>query len=148
MIEVRFYDEIDDSLLDYAVVAARYRGKWVFCKHRERDTYECPGGRREPGEAILETAKRELWEETGATKYELKQLCAYSVVKDGAETFGMLFYGEIHQFGNLPPLEIEKVEFFDGLPDRWTYPQIQPKLIEKITASHSLSPAGQVGYRR
>jgi hypothetical protein len=24
----------------------------VLCRHRERDTYECPGGRREPGEEI------------------------------------------------------------------------------------------------
>ncbi|NMA25451.1 MAG: NUDIX domain-containing protein [Clostridiales bacterium] len=146
--EVKFYDEVDDRLLDYAVVAARYRGKWVFCKHRERDTYECPGGRREPGEAIIETAKRELWEETGAVKYELRQLGVYSVVKDGAETFGMLYFGEIHQFGELPPLEIEKVALFDEMPDRWTYPQIQPKLIEKITASLFLSPDGPAGYRR
>ena len=129
MIEIKFYDEVDDGLLDFAVDAARYGEKWVFCKHRERDTYECPGGHREKGEDILETAKRELWEETGAVRYELKQLGVYSVIADGAETFGMLYYGEIHEFGALPPLEIERVELFDKLPDRWTYPEIQPKLI-------------------
>jgi 8-oxo-dGTP diphosphatase len=55
MIEVKFYDDVDDSLLDYAVVAARYRGKWGFCKHGERDTYECPGGHREKGEDAFTT---------------------------------------------------------------------------------------------
>ena len=38
----------------------------MFCKHRDRDTHEVPGGHREDGEEILETVKRELKEETGA----------------------------------------------------------------------------------
>lgn len=47
--EVRFYDRVDDALLKYAVVIAKHQGKWVFCRHRERDTLEIPGGHREPG---------------------------------------------------------------------------------------------------
>ena len=43
MVEVRFYDRVDDHLLQFAVIVAQTRGKWVFCKHRERDTYEVPG---------------------------------------------------------------------------------------------------------
>ena len=65
MIEVKFFDEIDDTLLKFAVIISKTKGKWVFCKHKERDTYEAPGGHREVGEDILETAKRELQEETG-----------------------------------------------------------------------------------
>ena len=38
-----------------------------------------PGGHREAGEDILETAKRELQEETGAIKFEIKPICVYSV---------------------------------------------------------------------
>ena len=67
MLEVKFYDSVDDSLLKFAVIVSQSNGKWVFCKHKERDTYEVPGGHREAGESILETAKRELQEETGAT---------------------------------------------------------------------------------
>ena len=59
MIEVNFYEEVADDLLKFAVIIAKTEGKWVFCKHKERETYEVPGGHREEGEAILETAKRE-----------------------------------------------------------------------------------------
>ena len=72
MVEVRFYDRVDDHLLQFAVIVAQTRGKWVFCKHRERDTYEVPGGHREQGEDILAAAKRELREETGAVAVELE----------------------------------------------------------------------------
>jgi hypothetical protein len=53
MIEVKFYDYIEDSLLRFAVIVAKYKGKWVFCKHKERDTYEVAGGHREENESIL-----------------------------------------------------------------------------------------------
>ena len=39
MVEVRFYDEVDDSLLKFAVIVARSNHKWVFCKHKERKKY-------------------------------------------------------------------------------------------------------------
>ena len=58
MTEVMFYDQVADDLLKFAVILGRTQGKWVFCKHKERDTFEVPGGHREPGETILETAKR------------------------------------------------------------------------------------------
>ena len=35
MIEVNFYDEVDDSLLEFAVIISKSNGKWVFCKHKE-----------------------------------------------------------------------------------------------------------------
>lgn len=52
MKKVRFYDSVEDSLLRFAVIIARAGDKWVFCKHRERDTYEVPGGHREPGRTL------------------------------------------------------------------------------------------------
>ena len=60
MLEVKFYDTVDDALLKFAVIISKSTGKWVFCKHKERDTFEVPGGHREFGENIIETAKREL----------------------------------------------------------------------------------------
>jgi len=136
--EVKFYGAVDDSLLKYAVVISKSNGKWVLCRHRERDTYEAPGGHREPGEDILETAKRELWEETGAVKYDIKPICVYSVTtknevtETGEETFGLLCYAEIEEFSGKLEHEIAEVVLMDELPDNWTYPLIQPKLIERF----------------
>ena len=137
MLEVKFYDTVDDSLLKFAVIISQSNGKWVFCKHKERDTYEVPGGHREADENILETAKRELQEETGAVKYEIKPICVYSVTgktrvnNTGEETFGMLYFAEITEFAKELHSEMEKVVLMDELPENWTYPLIQMKLIEK-----------------
>ena len=73
--KVKFFDLNADKPLKYAVICARYNGKWVFCKHKERDTYEIPGGHREDGEDIEATAKRELWEETGAKDFDIYPVC-------------------------------------------------------------------------
>lgn len=76
----KIYDSVDNKLLKFAVIIARTNGRWVFCKHNERDTLECSGGPREKNEAIDDTAKRELDEETGAIKFSIHPLCIYSVV--------------------------------------------------------------------
>lgn len=132
MIKITFYDSIENHLLKYAVIVSRYRNQWVFCKHRDRTTFEFPGGHREPGEDIVNTAKRELYEETGAVDYTLKQIGPYSVL-DFEETFGMLFYSEIRELGEMPPgFEIERIQLFEELPGPLTYPEIQPILMDKV----------------
>lgn len=133
MTEVKFYESVDDALLKFAVILAKMDGKWVFCKHRERDTYEVPGGHREPGENILDTAKRELYEETGAVEFDIAPVCVYSVTAtwnfDGKESFGMLYTADIRALEPELHSEIERILITDKLPDRWTYPDIQPKLL-------------------
>lgn len=136
MLEVKFYDTVDDALLKFAVIISRSNGKWVLCKHKERDTYEVAGGHREAGEDILETAKRELQEETGAVKFDIEPICVYSVTgktsvnENGEESFGLLCFAEITEFSGKLESEIEKIELMEELPENWTYPLIQPKLIE------------------
>lgn len=134
MTKVNFYNEAPDDLLEYAVIIAQYGNQWVYCKHKERSTYECPGGHREPNEAIDETAKRELWEETGAMEYDITSVCVYAVERDGQETYGMLYYAKIYKFGDLPKYEIERIELLDDNPPTlsWTYPDIQPYLLERV----------------
>lgn len=132
MIEVKFYDEVEDSLLKFAVIISKYEGKWVFCKHKERDTYEVPGGHREAGENILDTAKRELNEETCASDFAISQVGVYSVIdtEENTETFGMLYFADIKSFEGELHSEIEKIIITENLPAEWTYPLIQPKIME------------------
>lgn len=81
--------------------------------------------------------ERELKEETGAVDFTIKPVCAYSVkgktrVNENAddETFGMLFVADIFSFEEIHS-EIEKIILTDELVDNWTYPLIQPKLIQE-----------------
>lgn len=137
MLEVKFYDEVADDLLKFAVIIAKTEGKWVFCKHKERSTYEVPGGHREAGETILDAAKRELREETGAVDFEIRPVCVYSVKgktrineREEDESYGMLYVAEIASFEELHS-EIEKILVTDTLVENWTYSLIQPKLLKE-----------------
>ena len=137
MLEVKFYDKVADELLKFAVIISKTNGKWVFCKHKERETYEVPGGHREMGETIIDTAKRELAEETGAVEFDIKPICVYSVkgktrVNENLDTesFGMLFMADVFSFEEIHS-EIEKILITDTLIENWTYPLIQPKLLEE-----------------
>ena len=139
MKKVAFYKKADDELLQFAVIAAKYQGRWVLCKHKERSTWEFPGGHREAGETIEAAAVRELYEETGAAEYRMVPVSVYSVTDQAqsgekqAESFGMLFSAEISRFDQLPPaFEMEKIECFEKPPDNWTYPEIQPLLFQHL----------------
>lgn len=137
MLKVNFRDDINDELLQFAVIISKTNGKWVFCKHRERDTYEVPGGHREQNEQIIDTAKRELREETGALDFSIKRVCVYSVTgktkvnkHEDDVSYGMLYVADIYSFEEIHS-EIEHIIITDNLVDNWTYPLIQPKLIDE-----------------
>lgn len=136
MIQVDFHplDRVADASLQFAVIMAQEDGKWLLCRHRERDTWEIPGGHREAGEDIEETAHRELYEETGVTDAELTPVEVYSVTReDGATSYGMLFLARVKTRGELPAnSEMSEVTATHLLPQALTYPGIQPKLFSRI----------------
>lgn len=128
-------DSVDEASLAYAVIVTRQSGQWVLVRHRQRETWEIPGGHREPGELPAATAARELREETGAIAFDLQPVCEYSVQREGQPaSYGRLFYAEIWERGQLPPSEIGEVQLFPALPDGLTYPLIQPHLLTKVRA--------------
>lgn len=135
MTSVRFYPlgAQPDDALSFVVIAARCGAEWVFCRHRERTTWECPGGHIDAGETPLAAAHRELFEETGAQADAMTPICLYSVSRDGgAETFGLLCVARVSAVGPLPEsFEMACVRLFAQLPDAWTYPEIQPLLLER-----------------
>lgn len=136
--EVKFYSRVDDAQLKFSVIVSRYHGKWVFCKHKNRNTLECPGGTREANESIDACAVRELKEESGATKFIIHPVCIYSVSgptsrnPSGEESFGKLYFAQIEAFEELHS-EMESIHLLDALPNNWTYPEIQPILVERVS---------------
>lgn len=133
MLKIGFCNEKPSGVpLTYVVIAARYNGEWVFVRHRERDTYEIPGGHIETGEDYLAAAKRELYEETGAKDFALDFISIYTVMTDKRADGGYLFYADIKELSVLPESEIAEVILFDELPENLTYPLIQPQLHSRV----------------
>lgn len=139
--DVRFYESVQDEKLKFAVIAVWCPDGWLFVRHKERDTWELPGGHREPEESIDACARRELYEETGIADVQLKQICAYSVIgrtrvnESGEESFGMLYLAEAAAAKELPESEIAEVKRMESLPEAWTYPEIQPRLLKAVLQS-------------
>ncbi len=134
MVKVEFHNlkTVKDDMLEFAVICSEFKSQWIWVKHKKRDTWEIPGGRREQGEDILNTAKRELFEETGAVNFEIIEVCDYSVTKDGQTRYGKLCYAKVRELNNKLEFEIEKVKICENIPTELTYPQIQPLLLKKV----------------
>lgn len=76
----------------------------MFCKNRERDTYELIKGKTRVN------------------------------VNLDDESFGMLFVAEIKSFEKELHSESEKILITDRLVQSWTYPLIQAKLVEETSS--------------
>lgn len=135
MTQVNFYDPLFEpaSMLTYSIIAARFKGKWIYVRHRDRKTYEIPAGHIEKGETSLEAACRELMEETGAIRYEIDCVATYSVIRDENTGWGRLYFAEVSELGAISDIfEIAERILLDQLPENLTYPDIQADFYEKV----------------
>ena len=119
----------------YAVTFARYNNKWIICRHKDRDTWETSGGHIEKSESALEAAKRELYEETGSTDFDIYPVGDYWACDEPHETEnitwsnGRFFLAVVREVGKLPESEMECIDFFDAFPANLTYPDITHELL-------------------
>ena len=129
--EIKFYNQNALGKKKYSIIIPLYEGKLVLVKHEKRDTLELPGGHIEKGETAEMAAKRELYEESGATSFELTYLCDYSVERDGDLGYGSVFMAAINKFGNLPNFEMDDKFLVGEITENLTYPEIQGEFIRK-----------------
>ena len=113
MFEIKLYDlgHCEDKELTRVVCVSKYKDKFVFSYNKKRNGWEIPGGHID---------KREMYEETGATKIKVEPICVYKI-----STYGLLCYCEILELDKLPKeYEMEKIMLSDTLPDNLTFPNL------------------------
>ena len=134
--EVRIYELNTLKAYRFSVVFARYQDKWLYCRAKDRDCYETAGGNIHSGETTLEAAKRELYEETGAIKFDIKPVFDFTApTTKGNYSWNanaQVFFAHVHELGEMPGFEMAEVKLFDTIPDKMRFPQILPVLFEKV----------------
>lgn len=129
----------------HVFVLSRYKGRWVLTKHRERGL-EFPGGKREAGESIEETAIREVYEETGGLVGQLQFLGQYKVHDPVKPIVKSIFYANLREVKKKEDyLETDGPIFLEALPavlgEEFSFimkDEIVPLSISKLVSSNSL----------
>lgn len=126
------------------------RGGILLSRHKERTTWETQGGHIEPGETPLEAARRELYEESGAVKFEIAPFCDYWAgnAETGEGANGMVFTAHIARLAAIPESEMAEVRTFARLPDNLTYPAITPVLFAKREEKNNESSSNDENNER
>nr|WP_256217713.1 HAD-IA family hydrolase [Paenibacillus sp. OV219] len=136
-------NEIDTNQIKYVVIIAEYNNQLIIIRNKSRELWELPGGKKELHEDLIQAASRELYEETGAIRFELNPFSIYMM--NGS--YGMMFYAKVNELADLPDYEIAEIQFLDTLPDNLLYGHIYYEMYTQwmIMREHNLKSI-QVDY--
>ncbi len=130
---------VQDQKLTYVVMGAWYGEKWIFVRHRDRQTWEMPAGHIESGESADQAAMRELFEEAGVVNSFLEVICDYEVTVGSRVEYGRLYLAMVNELETMQEFEIEEVLFSDQLPLSLTYPEVQTILFNRVVSHRTKS---------
>ena len=99
MFQIELFDLgiCDEREYTRVICVSRYQGQYLFSYNKKREGWEIPGGHIEEGESWKDACRREMYEETGATKIEITPICVYKI-----STYGILCFCEILELDALP----------------------------------------------
>lgn len=126
-------DEVTDAAIKYVVVCVRHEGQWLLVRHRDRDTWEMPGGHIESNETPIEAAHRELFEEAGVKAGVLLPVCNFFAQDDKGYAYGRLFYATVAKLCELPSFEMAERHLFKEWTAKTTYSHIYDMLVQEVT---------------
>lgn len=121
MFQIELFDLgiCDEREYTRVICVSRYQGQYLFSYNKKREGWEIPGGHIEEGESWKDACRREMYEETGATKIEITPICVYKI-----STYGILCFCEILELDALPEeYEMSEILLSDALPDHLTFPE-------------------------
>jgi 8-oxo-dGTP diphosphatase len=93
-VRLSFQKDSFQAKSEHVLVISQFYDQWLLTQHKTRG-YEFPGGKREEGETLEETARREVFEETGAQFTHLEFLGEYEVVNESENFVKTIFYGKV-----------------------------------------------------
>jgi len=120
-------------LMTFLVI--RHNQDFLLVYHRQRQTWELPGGHIESGESARDCAIRELFEETGqrVDPLEFRAVLKYRSESENRFYYGTLFSGEL--FSPIPfreNEEISQITYWNGAENIGYIDDIDAAVIDLI----------------
>ena len=67
--EIKFIDYLNEDLINVVVIVSKHQNQWLLCQHKQRNTLEFPGGKREKGEKRQKRRKAGICHCPGAERH-------------------------------------------------------------------------------
>jgi 8-oxo-dGTP diphosphatase len=95
-VQLSFKENSFTQISEHVLVICTFYHQWLLTKHKVRGL-EFPGGKREEGETLEEAAKREVYEETGASLKTMEWIGDYKVTSENQSFVKTIYYGEVER---------------------------------------------------